>query len=44
MLAGDIKPNQGIFHCDSKSVYTLKGDYGKGTTLADVGKSMADLK
>jgi len=25
-------------------VYTLTGDYPQGITLADVGKSMADLK
>ena len=42
--SADIKPNDGIFNCDPKNVYTLTGDYGKGVTLADVGKSMADLK
>ncbi len=43
-IVDDLKPNEGIFKCDPKSVYTLTGDYPKGTTLADVGKSMADLK
>ena len=38
-LADDIKPNDGIFNCDPRNVYTLKGDYGKGVTLADVGKT-----
>ena len=37
-------PNDGIFSCDPKNVYVLKKDYGKGVTLADVGKSMSDLK
>lgn len=40
----NIQPNDGIFSCDAKNVYVLKGDYPKGVTLADVGKSMSDLK
>jgi hypothetical protein len=40
----DVDPNDGIFNCDPKNVYVLKKDYGKGVTLADVGKSMSDLK
>jgi len=40
----DLHPNQGVYRCDKSNVYTLKGDYGKGVTLADVGKSMADFK
>lgn len=43
-LAKDLKPTDGIFRCDPKSVFELKGDYGKGATLADVGKSMADFE
>ena len=43
-IVGDLKPNQGIYRCDSGNVYTLKGDYPQGITLADVGKSMADFK
>jgi hypothetical protein len=42
-LVTDLKPNQGIYRCDAGNVYTLKGDYPQGITLADVGKSMADL-
>jgi ABC-type branched-subunit amino acid transport system substrate-binding protein len=43
-VVNDLKPNEGIFRCDPKSVYHLTGDYGKGATLADNGKSMSDLK
>ncbi len=43
-IADDLKKTEGIFHCDPKSVYTLTGDYGKGATLADVGKTLADFK
>jgi ABC-type branched-subunit amino acid transport system substrate-binding protein len=40
----NVSPNDGIFNCDPKNVYVLKGDYPKGITLADVGKTEADLK
>lgn len=43
-LLTDTKPNDGIFSCSPKNVYTLTGDYGKGVTLQDVGQSMANLK
>jgi ABC-type branched-subunit amino acid transport system substrate-binding protein len=43
-LVTDTKPNQGIFNCSPKNVYTLKGDYGKGVTLQDVGQSIANMK
>lgn len=43
-LVNDLKPTEGIYRCDPDGVYLLTGDYGKGVTLADVGKSMADLK
>lgn len=43
-IIDDLKKTEGIYHCDPKSVYTLTGDYGKGGTLADVGKSLTDLK
>jgi ABC-type branched-subunit amino acid transport system substrate-binding protein len=33
-----------LFGCDPKYVAHLKGDYGKGTTLEDVGKSLDDLE
>jgi ABC-type branched-subunit amino acid transport system substrate-binding protein len=40
----NVAPNDGIFNCDPKNVYVLKKNYGTGVTLADVGKSMSDLK
>ena len=43
-VPSDFTPNEGLFKCDPSSVVTLKGDYGKGATLADVGKSLSDLK
>jgi ABC-type branched-subunit amino acid transport system substrate-binding protein len=43
-LVTDLKPNDSIYNCDPKNVYTLQGDYGTGLTLADVGQSMANLK
>ncbi len=42
-LPADFKATDGLFRCDPDAVVTLKGDYGKGTTLADVGKSLDDL-
>ena len=27
------KPNDGIYNCNPKNVFTLTGDYGKGVTL-----------
>lgn len=43
-LVADLHPNQGIYWCDKKNTYKLTGDYGQGVTLADVGKSMSQLK
>jgi hypothetical protein len=43
-IVNDLKPTQGVFRCEKGNVYTLQGNYPKGVTLADVGKSMADLK
>lgn len=40
----NISANDSIFNCTAGNVLTLKGDYGKGTKLADVGKTIADLK
>jgi ABC-type branched-subunit amino acid transport system substrate-binding protein len=40
----DIGANSGIYRCSDQNVFTLEGDYGKGVTLADVGKTLADLK
>ena len=39
-----INPNDGIYSCNPNNLYTLTGDYGKGVTLQDVGKSINDLK
>ena len=39
----DWNANDGPYNCDPKNVMPLTGDYGKATTLADVGRSMADL-
>lgn len=40
--AADFEPDQGAYRCDAPT-YKYKGAYGKPATLADVGKSMADL-
>ena len=42
--AKGIKPTDGIYNCNPKNVYALKGDYGTGLTLADVGQRIANLK
>jgi ABC-type branched-subunit amino acid transport system substrate-binding protein len=39
-----FKTNKGLFKCSPDSLVQLKGDYGKGVTLASVGKSLSDLK
>ncbi len=39
-----IDPNESIYSCNPNNLYTLTGDYGKGVTLQDVGKSLSDLK
>lgn len=39
-----FKATDGIFNCDPENTFTLKGDYGKGVTLKDVGLSIDDLK
>ena len=40
----NIDPNDSIYNCGPENLITLKGTYGKGVTLADVGKSLSDLK
>ena len=40
----NIGANDSIYNCSPSNVLQLKGDYGKGVTLADVGKSLSDLK
>lgn len=42
-VPADFKPTDGAYRCDAP-VYKYKGNYGKPLTLADVGKSLADLK
>jgi len=44
VLMTDTKPNDGIFNCNPKNVFALKGDYGKGLTLQDVGQSISNMK
>lgn len=39
----DFGPTDGAYRCDAPA-YKFKGDYGKPLTLADVGKSMSDVK
>ena len=43
-VPADFKPTDGLFTCSPDSVVTLKGDYGQGTKLSDVGKSPSDLE
>ena len=40
----NIDANDSIYNCAPGNVLQLKGAYGKGVTLADVGKSQSDLK
>jgi hypothetical protein len=42
-VPADFKPTDGAYRCDAP-VYKFKGNYGKPPTLADVGKSLSDLK
>jgi ABC-type branched-subunit amino acid transport system substrate-binding protein len=42
--ATGFKPDTGPYQCDNVSAYKLKGNYGAPVTLADVGKSLSDLK
>lgn len=40
----DVGADASGYNCNPKSVYTLKDDYGQPPTLADVGRSISDLK
>ena len=40
----DFELTDGLFRCDDTSVVKLEGDYGTGTTLESVGKSLDDLE
>jgi ABC-type branched-subunit amino acid transport system substrate-binding protein len=42
--AQGFKANSGLYQCSADNVLTLHGNYGKGETLADVGKTISDLK
>ncbi|KPI05214.1 hypothetical protein OK074_0352 [Actinobacteria bacterium OK074] len=42
-VPADFKPTDGAYRCDAPA-YKFKGNYGKPVTLADVGKSLSDLK
>ena len=44
VLVTDTKPNDGIYNCNPKNLFTLAPDAADVTTLADVGKSIDDLK
>ncbi|MFK0157633.1 ABC transporter substrate-binding protein [Streptomyces sp. NPDC090493] len=39
----DFRPDRGAYRCNAPT-YRFKGAYGKPLTLADVGKSMSDVK
>ncbi len=39
-----VNPDTGPYRCGGVPIYKLKGNYGKPLTLADVGKSLNDLK
>ncbi|MBW8482640.1 ABC transporter substrate-binding protein [Actinomadura parmotrematis] len=39
----DFKPDKGAYRCDAPA-YRYTGNYGRPLTLADVGKSMSDVK
>ena len=40
----DVQTNSSVFNCSPDNISNLTGDYGKGDTLADAGKSLSDLK
>ena len=43
-LMTDTKPNQGIYNCSPKNIFTLTDNVGAETTLADVGQNIKNLK
>jgi len=43
-LVTDHAPNQGIYNCGPKNVFALPASDQQSTTLADVGKTIADMK
>jgi len=44
VVPDDFTTTDGLFACDDDSVITLTGDYGSGTTLESVGKSLDELE
>jgi ABC-type branched-subunit amino acid transport system substrate-binding protein len=43
-VPADFELTDGLFGCNPDYVAILKGDYGKGVTLEDVGKSLDDVE
>jgi ABC-type branched-subunit amino acid transport system substrate-binding protein len=43
-LATDTAPNQGIYNCGPKNIFTLPASEGSHTTLADVGQNISNMK
>lgn len=44
VIPDDFKPTDGLFSCSKDNIIKLTGDYGSGTTLESVGKSIDDLE
>ncbi|MBK6440116.1 MAG: hypothetical protein IPF88_16505 [Candidatus Microthrix sp.] len=44
VVPDDFKPTDGLFSCSKDNIIKLTGDYGSGTTLESVGKSIDDLE
>ena len=44
VIPDDFEPNDGLFSCSKDNIIKLTGDYGSGTTLESVGKSIDDLE
>jgi ABC-type branched-subunit amino acid transport system substrate-binding protein len=40
----NVNPNEGIYNCSKKNAYFVKDGSNEGVKLADVGKTMQDLK
>jgi Periplasmic binding protein len=43
-VAEDFEPTEGLYDCNPDNVFELEGDYGRGVTLEDVGKTIDDLE
>ncbi len=43
-VAEDFEPSEGLYDCNPDNVAELEGDYGRGVTLEDVGKTIDDLE